>query len=133
MQSFLRRPIWALILSSAVLAAVVLTAALHLLSLDSRPRVDRDPLKADAFAADETGEVGQKRFSGPDMKRLEARAAEQFGPLPAAPPPEILQTASADAGTRALGDLERIREIRRKHGSAAAAVALKQLPPIAAH
>lgn len=128
-----RLPRWRLILAAATLACIAVLAALHLGGGQLQSHSMRDPLKPDAFAKDETGEIVRKRMPSTDLPRAEKVAEEKFGALPAdASAAELALHTEMDDGQRALSDIERLREIRRTQGSAAAVAAMKSLRPIAA-
>lgn len=133
--SFIGRfPLWGLIATVAFIAALAAFAAVHLRSGDgSRFTTMRDPLKPGASVADETGEVAIKRFSSVNLQHAEEMAAKHYGPMPQpVPAAEIARLSEFDGGTQALNDLQRIRELRRTQGSAAAVAAMKELRPAAA-
>lgn len=129
-----RIPRWSLIAAMALIAGVAGFAALHLVSGGDRPYTAmRDPLKPDASVADETGEVAIKKFSSVTLQHAEEMAEKQFGPMPqTVPATELARASEFDGGTQALSDLQRIRELRRTQGSAAAVAAMKTLRPAAA-
>lgn len=130
--SFLSRiPRWGLIAAFGLVAGLVGYSAVHLVAGDgSRITAMRDPLKPDASVADETGEVAIKKVSSVTLQGAEEMAEKQFGPMPQpVPATELARVSEFDGGTRALSDLERLRELRRTQGSAAAVAAMKDLRP----
>ena len=132
--SFISRlPRWGLIAAFALVAGVAGYAAVHLVTDDgSRFTAMRDPLKPDASVADETGEVAIKKFSSVTLQHAEEMAEKQYGPMPKpVPATELARITEFDGGTQALNDLQRIRELRRTQGSAAAVAAMKDLRPAA--
>lgn len=119
---------WLVGVAAALFVMVATLAALHLHPDSSVAGVFKDPLKPDATALDQTGETAGNRFRTIDLQRAEAHAVEKFGPLPAATSAdELALAAEANGGSRALEDLQRLRDIQKTKGSEAAAAAFKSL------
>jgi hypothetical protein len=124
---------WMFIAAAAVVAILASLAALHLDSREGSSVAYRDPLKPDASAPDETGEVASKSGAAMDLKRAEQGAIEKFGALPKpAPADELARAGEFAGGIQSLDDFYRIRELRKTKGSAAAVAAMKNLRPTAA-
>lgn len=116
-----------LIAAMAVMAAIATAAAIHLGStVPSLISLGRDPLAPGADAVDQTGEVSAKPFSSIQLDQVDLLAKEKFGPMPElSTHQELAKLSEFRGGTQSLDELERIRDIRRTQGSAAAVAAMK--------
>lgn len=113
----------------AVFAAFAVLAALHLNEGHAPKAPEMDPRKPDALAPDRTAEFGGQLQRQVSMAKIDVVAEQQLGPKPE--PLDL--TALAQAHTHPGGESRiaaamRIRELRKREGTAAALAALQALP-----
>ena len=113
----------------AVFAAFAVLAAMHLNEAHAPKLPERDPRKPDALAPDRTAEFGGQLKHQVSMAKIDAAAAQQLGPKPEPLDPTTLARAHAKPGEESrIAAAMRIRELRKREGTAAALAALKALP-----
>lgn len=119
------RPV--LIAGVAVIAGVALYAALQLGSGGPSMNAGRpDPLAVSSGVPDQTAETGAADTRVIRLEEIDRMAAQKLGEKPRLAGREELARLSADtSGTDARRHAERISEIRRTQGSAAALAALR--------
>lgn len=131
MLSRLPKPV--LLAMIAVVAGVALYAATGFESGNQySSTVQRDPLAPAHDAPDVTAERGSGQSGVIDMRQVDRMASEKLGPMPEIESPQRLASTVPMHGESfsALKNVERIREIRRTQGSAAAVAALNAMPPL---
>ncbi len=113
----------------AVFAAFAVLAAVHLNDGHAPKAPEMDPRKPDALAPDRTAEFGGQLKRQVSMAKIDAAAERQLGPRPEPLDlPSIQQTSGPNSSESRLASAMRIRELRKREGTAAALAALKALP-----
>ncbi|MGQ0621013.1 MAG: hypothetical protein ACT4QA_14015 [Panacagrimonas sp.] len=127
MTNFLNRSKRWIIVVTAFLTVLATLAALRSAQPGAQTSLRNDPLRHRLDASDVTPERSDVNDNAMGMERVDDMAREKLGPMPKlADPTELRRIEARDRqGALALEQVRRVREIRRREGSAAAVAALK--------